>query len=283
VISATGSQNLVKIGTGTLILTGANTYGVGTTVSAGTLQIGNGGTTGNLGSGAVTNNAALVFNRSNNFSVSTTISGSGTVTKEGDGIMTLLGTNAYTGNTIVNDGTLAVNGTASASAFTVNNGGTVIGTGTVGALTVANGGRIGPGNSPGILNTGTIDLQSGGILDIELNGATAGTGYDQLNVTGSVTLAGQLSVTMGFTPIENSLFFILLNDGSDAINGTFIGLADESVFNVSGQEFRISYFADRTGNTFTGGNDVALMAIPEPSTSLLAGFALTALLIRRRR
>jgi autotransporter-associated beta strand protein len=283
VISATGSQNLVKIGTGTLILTGANTYGVGTTVSAGTLQIGNGGTTGNLGSGAVTNNAALVFNRSNNFSVSTTISGSGTVTKEGDGIMTLLGTNTYTGNTIVNDGTLAVNGTASASAFTVNNGGTVIGTGTVGALTVANGGRIGPGNSPGILNTGSINLQSGGILDIELNGATAGTGYDQLNVTGSVTLAGQLSVTMGFTPIENSLFFILLNDGSDVINGTFTGLANESVFKVSGQEFRISYFADRTGNTFTGGNDVALMAIPEPSTSLLAGFALTALLIRRRR
>lgn len=93
VISATGNQNLVKIGTGTLILTGANTYGVGTTVSDGTPQIGNGGTTGNLGSGAVTNNAALVFNRSNNFSVSTTISGSGSVTKEGDGIMTLLGIN----------------------------------------------------------------------------------------------------------------------------------------------------------------------------------------------
>lgn len=283
VISATGNQNLVKIGTGTLILTGANTYGVGTTVSDGTLQIGNGGTTGNLGSGAVTNNAALVFNRSDNFSVSTTISGSGSVTKEGNGIMTLLGINTYTGSTTVNDGTLAVNGTASASAFTVSDGGTLGGNGTTGALTIATGGRVGPGNSSGILNTGNLDLQSGGYLDIELNGATAGTGYDQLNVTGSATVAGLLSVTMGYTPIENSLFFILLNDGSDAINGTFTGLANDSVFNVSGQDFRISYFADSTGNTFTGGNDIAFMAVPEPSASLLAGFALTALLIRRRR
>ena len=61
-ISGTGT--LTKIGAGTTTLTGANTYSGTTTISAGTLQIGNGGTTGTLGSGNVVNNAALRINRS---------------------------------------------------------------------------------------------------------------------------------------------------------------------------------------------------------------------------
>ena len=57
VISGTGS--LTKSGTGTLTLTGDNTYTGGTTISAGTLQIGNGGTTGSV-AGNIVDNAALV-------------------------------------------------------------------------------------------------------------------------------------------------------------------------------------------------------------------------------
>ena len=56
VISGTGT--LTKAGTGTTTLTGANTYTGTTTISAGTLQVGNGGTTGQLGTGAVVDNAA---------------------------------------------------------------------------------------------------------------------------------------------------------------------------------------------------------------------------------
>ena len=62
VISGTGS--LTQAGTGTLTLTGANTYTGGTTISAGTLQLGNGGTTGSV-AGNITDNAALAFNLSN--------------------------------------------------------------------------------------------------------------------------------------------------------------------------------------------------------------------------
>ena len=61
VISGTGT--LTKSGAGTLTLTGANTYTGGTTISAGTLQIGNGGTTGSV-AGNIVDNGALVFNRS---------------------------------------------------------------------------------------------------------------------------------------------------------------------------------------------------------------------------
>ncbi|MDZ7620678.1 MAG: autotransporter-associated beta strand repeat-containing protein, partial [Patescibacteria group bacterium] len=110
---------------GTLTLTGGNTYSGMTTISAGTLRIGSGGTTGTLGSGNVVNNAALVFNRSNDLTVANVISGSGTLEKQGAGILTLTGANAYGGATTISGGTLQVGaggttGTLGAGAVTNN-------------------------------------------------------------------------------------------------------------------------------------------------------------------
>ncbi|RYF46982.1 MAG: hypothetical protein EOO27_38340, partial [Comamonadaceae bacterium] len=71
VVSGPGA--LVKDGQGTLVLSNANTYSGSTTINAGTLQVGNGGTSGTLGTGDVTNNAALVFNRSDSVTVANAI------------------------------------------------------------------------------------------------------------------------------------------------------------------------------------------------------------------
>lgn len=102
-----GSNRLtVAASPGTLSLTGANTYSGGTTILSGTLQVGSGGTTGNLGSGSVTNNAALVFNRSNDFTISNAISGAGTLNKTGAGALTLSYANTYTGATTISAGSL---------------------------------------------------------------------------------------------------------------------------------------------------------------------------------
>lgn len=104
-----GSGTLTKSGTGKFILTGTNTYTGVTTISGGTLQIGDGGTTGAISNSSnVTNNAALIFDRSNAYTYSGVISGTGTVTKNGEGELTIRGSNTYTGVTTVNSGTLVV-------------------------------------------------------------------------------------------------------------------------------------------------------------------------------
>ena len=106
VISGTGSVR--QNGAGTTTLTGNNTYSGGTTINAGTLQVGNGGTTGALGTGNITNNAALVINRSNAVTFGQVISGTGTLTKLGAGTTTLTGANTYSGTTTISAGVLQV-------------------------------------------------------------------------------------------------------------------------------------------------------------------------------
>ena len=101
VVSGTGS--LTQAGSGTPILTGANTYSGGTTISAGTLQIGNGGTTGAI-AGNVVDNGVLAFNRSDSITFAGNISGSGSVLLIGTGTVSLTGTNTYTGGTAVGGG-----------------------------------------------------------------------------------------------------------------------------------------------------------------------------------
>jgi autotransporter-associated beta strand protein len=116
--------NLVKIGAGTQTLTGANNYTGTTTISAGTLQLGSGGTSGSLSaSSAITDNGTLSFNRSNAIVQGTdfasAISGTGAVTQVGSGVTTFSGAsaNTYSGLTTVSAGTLALNMTPGVNAI----------------------------------------------------------------------------------------------------------------------------------------------------------------------
>ena len=103
----TGTGNLVQLGSGTTILTADNTYSGGTTINAGTLQIGNGGAIGSI-TGNVTDNGTLAFDRSDAVTFSGVISGTGALVQAGSGTLILTGNNTYTGGTTISTGTLQI-------------------------------------------------------------------------------------------------------------------------------------------------------------------------------
>ena len=94
-------------GTGTTILTADNTYSGGTTINAGTLQLGNGGTSGSI-VGDVLDNGTFAVNRSDTYTFGGVISGSGAFAQIGPGTTILTAANTYAGGTAINAGVLAV-------------------------------------------------------------------------------------------------------------------------------------------------------------------------------
>ena len=182
------------------------------------------------------------------------IDGIGPLSKTGAGTLVFTNSNTYTGPTTVDAGTLRVDGSIT-SATTVKTGATLAGSGTTGAVTVESGGTLAPGASPGILHTGNLSLLSGSSLNIEIQGATPGIGgYDQVVVTGSVTLAGDLSTSLlsGFHPVTGSTLTIIDNDGVDAVVGTFANIG--TTFTQGGSTYAINYAGG-------DGNDVVLTAL----------------------
>jgi autotransporter-associated beta strand protein len=123
-----GTLAFSKVGTGTLTLSGINTYTGATAIGAGTLEI-----TGLLGggsyAGAIANSGTLRFGSTSNQTLSGIISGIGGLTKSGTGTLTTTVANTYTGGTTVNAGTLQVgnrtNITAAVAGTTTLSGGNI--------------------------------------------------------------------------------------------------------------------------------------------------------------
>jgi PEP-CTERM motif-containing protein len=130
----------------------------------------------------------------------------------------------------LNGGLLVNNGTITGTTD-VNYGSLAKGTGVYGVVNVNQGGMYAPGNSPGIVTAAAVNfdntpVNSGApVLQIELAGTTPGTGYDQLHVTGQLSLGGTLQVLLvnpSFTPAAGNSFDIL-DWGS--LSGTFSSLS----------------------------------------------------------
>ena len=221
------------------------------------------------------------------------IHGGGALTKSGTGTFELTGTNLYVGATTVTDGTLLINGSISGSAVTAASTGVLAGAGRVGDLHTT-GGTVAPGgNLAGAATAGRLSANDttfdGGTFAIDIFGLTAGTEYDQLAVVGTFSLTSNaaLQINLGsFNPADNASqsFTIIDNDGTDAVGGigqfTFNGapLGNGAQFVAGGQLFQINY----NGGT---GNDVVLLAVPEPGSAamLLASLGALAGLKRFRR
>ncbi len=127
IANGSGTVTLEKTGTTTWALGGTNTYTGATAVSAGTLRVGNGSTTGTLGGGAVSVAAVavLAFDRTDTPTVANAISGNGSVVQAGSGTTTLSGANTFTGGTTISAGTLAVSAIADSGTSNLGPSGTL--------------------------------------------------------------------------------------------------------------------------------------------------------------
>jgi autotransporter-associated beta strand protein len=175
------------------------------------------------------------------------ISGPGTVDKVGTGTWTLTGINTYTGGTIIDDGTLEVDG--SIGAVAINPGGALSGTGSTGPVTLSPGVSISPGGSTtGILSVQSIAFPSGSTFTVRINGTNAGTDYDQLQVNGTIDLGGAtLNAVLNptYLPALGTSFTIITS--TDTLSGTFAGLPDGATFQLGGTMFQIHYVTTPTG------------------------------------
>ncbi|MGL3822949.1 autotransporter domain-containing protein [Sphingopyxis sp. R3-92] len=239
-----GNGNLIKRGTGTLLLSGDYSYTGSTVVEGGVVRLtsqldtdsdlvlnggvfdlggrdqqvaglnGTGGTLA-LGTGELT----VIQNENSSFAGE--ITGTGGFIKGGSGSLNLTGTSSFTGQVDVNDGRLAVNGTLPGQ-IAVNNGGTLGGTGTTGTLVVNNGGTLAPGNSVGTLNVaGNVQFNAGSVFEVEVDAAGNG---DRVNASGAATInGGMVSVIAAAGAYRWTSDYVILT-AAGGVTGTFAGL-----------------------------------------------------------
>lgn len=147
-------------------------------------------------------NGAVIDTNGYDIGVSPRLAGAGALTKEGGGILTLTGDNAYAGATIVRAGVLRINGDQSAATglTTVRDGATLGGSGIIGGnVVIDDGAMLAPGNSPGTLTiNGDLSLAGGSVSSFELGQANSvgGALNDLVNVGGDLILDGTLDVTV---------------------------------------------------------------------------------------
>ena len=195
--------------------------------------------------------------------------GSTGITGSDTQVVTLSGTNTYTGNTNVNAGTLVVDGSiASSSLTTVNAGATLMGTGTVGATTVN--GTLAPGNSiDTLIINGDLVLAGTSDFEIDPNGVLADLA-DLAAVSGNLTYGGTLNVTnIGGAFSWGDTFNLF--DWAGALTGNFTAV----------------YLPTLTNPAWSWQNNLTLdgtiTVVPEPAATLGLALLLSGALLRRRR
>jgi autotransporter-associated beta strand protein len=229
------AAGILKAGPGTLTLAGKNEYTGGTEIAEGILQIGNGGETGSL-VGDVVNDAALVFNRSNDWTYSGNISGMGTVQKLGGGVVMLTGSNTYDGGTGIDGGMVGFGNVDALPA--------------IGQVTVAAGAGLGLRvGGAGFFDAGDVDaLFAGTFANVAMaDGAFVGIDTTEGNFMytasqggdlglaklgpNTLTITGAHTYTGGTTVVGGTL--ALSGAGSLPATGA-VHLAGSTAFDISG-------------------------------------------------
>ena len=328
--NAGGASNLVKSGAGSWSLNGTNTFTGPVDVQQGTLWLAKTGAGGIDADYIISSGATLAIGSGRSDSVAIgSLSGSGTVTasrafaagetntlivggdgtstefagalqdsaqilaltKTGAGTLTLSNAaSSFTGQTLVEDGTLRLNGNLTGTSVTVTDTGRLDGNGLLGEFVeITSGGTLAPGTSVGALSTGNAEFAGNGVYDWEIAAATGapGSGYDLLKTTGGLSITANTGskFTINVLPLGP------LNDFDSMTNYTWTLV--ETGTGLSG--FNASFFELNTGLFPSGGGsfeiasfegNLVLNFLPVPEANVLSmslmGLALMAWKRRRR-
>jgi fibronectin-binding autotransporter adhesin len=247
-----GNGALTKTGTGTVTLTCDNIYSGTTTIRGGALQVGNGGTSGTLGSGAVSNNASLIVKRSDAVNLSNVISGTGGFTQAGTGTTFLEGNNSYTGGTLISAGTLALgsaNRLADTGAIMVNGGVFDLGgfSETVGIVTITSG-TI----TNGTLTGSSYAMQSGSVsASLEGDGDLTKTGTGTVTLTGDNSYSGTTTISGGVLQVGNG--------GTSGTLGRFAVINNASLIVNRSDAVSIANIISGTGSFTMAGSGTTIL------------------------
>ena len=199
-------------GSGVLVLTGSNTYSGGTTISAGTLQLGSGGappgsgSDGSLATSGITDNSVLVYNLAGSQTAAYSIGGSGSLAKLGSGSVTLGGAgNNFSGGLNVHGGSLVVSGSLNTGATAEVMVGDAANA--VGLLAVTGSLTVGKNSNPSLdvggsfaSGVGALHVFPGAAVttasELHLAGQ-AGAGYGALSMTGGMVTVGTWMIVSG--------------------------------------------------------------------------------------
>ncbi|MCX6051066.1 MAG: autotransporter domain-containing protein [Campylobacterales bacterium] len=187
------------------------------------------------------------------------MSGTGALNKSGAGILTLSGTNTYSGATTINAGTLAVTGDTSSSSFTVNSGATLSGNGTVGSTTVANGGSLAPTAISTLSVAGNLIMDAGSTLKV--NAYADGTN-PKVSATGTATInGGNVNVIANNAGTWNNSTVYTVVSATGGVTGTFASVTDNLAF----LDPTLSYESGAVKLTLAR-NDVSYVSVVVPPT-----------------
>ncbi|MCO6185587.1 S8 family serine peptidase [Rhizobium sp. L1K21] len=224
------------------------------------------------GYGAFTSNTVINTGGTNS-TFSNAIGGTGGLTKEGQGTLTLAGANTYSGDTIVNAGQLSVNGSV-ASNVRIGQNGTLRGIGKIDA-SLYSAGRLAPGNSPGTLTVaGPVTIASGATTSFDIDGIGTGTGsgsYSRLVTTGTngtIAVDGVIVPTLrGITAPASNTYVAPLGTtfevirSSAGVTGGFTALTQPDASALAPSSRMDTLYADRT---------VSLVVTPQQYSNLAA-------------
>jgi autotransporter-associated beta strand protein len=284
VIGGTGSYKRTATTSGTggeTVFAGSNTYSGGTTINDGTLtannatgsatgsgsitiaangilQVGNGGAAGTV-SGDISSSGAVRFNRSDSSSYSGAISGTGTVTKMGAGVLTLTGTSTYSGKTTVTGGVLEfstigdLNVTPTAlGAPTLAANGQIDLTGTLR--------HIGASSS----SNRVVNLTGAGVIDASGTGPLTLTGGVNTNGNG-LTVTGASNMTISGNPISGTNGTLTKTGPGVLTLAAGVTHTYSGVTNVTGGTMLVNGVLDSSGGAVTVGDGV------NPNSGVLGG------------